>query len=150
MSQSLPSALAAAALTEDLAAGLEAALAHFGCKSGTVHLLRQGVLTLAAHTNIPPAVAQAVATVPIGKGIAGLAAERGEPVTICNLQTDASGRARPGAKATGMEGALAVPMTAAGDLRGVLGIAKSEPYDWHREEIAVLSAFGDALAQACT
>ena len=42
--------------------------------------------------------------------MAGLAVQRKEPVSVCNLQTDASGAARPGAKATGMEGALVVPI----------------------------------------
>jgi hypothetical protein len=46
---------------------------------------------------------RAVQIVPIGKGT-GLAAERKEPISVCNLQTDSSGDARPGAKATGMEG----------------------------------------------
>src|SRR5204862_5083789 len=113
----------------DVATVLDAALTHFGCQAGTVHLLRGGVLKLAAHKNIPPPVVQIVDTVPIGKGIAGLAAERREPVTICNLQTDTSGQARPGAKATGMEGSLAVPMLAGDGLRGVLGIAKAGGYD---------------------
>ena len=60
--------------TGDLTAVLAAALTHFGCQAGTVHLLRDGVLKLVAHKNIPPPVVQIVETVPIGKGIAGLAA----------------------------------------------------------------------------
>ena len=32
-----------------------------------------------------------IATIPVGKGMAGLAVERGRPVDACNLQTDASG-----------------------------------------------------------
>ena len=146
MTQPLPAALAAAT-TGDLLASLEAALTHFACQAGTIHLLRDGVLKLAAHKNIPPPVVQIVDTVPIGKGIAGLAAERLEPITICNLQTDNSGQARPGAKATGMEGSLAVPMlTAAGTLRGVLGIAKAGAYDWPPEETTLLTQFASAVA----
>ncbi len=143
----LPPALATAASTGDPATVLAAALAHFGCQAGTVHLLRDGVLKLAAHKNIPPPVVQIVETVPIGKGIAGLAAERREPVTICNLQTDTSGQARPAAKTTGMEGSLAVPMLAGGELRGVLGIAKAGADDWPVEESALLQALGAALAE---
>jgi putative methionine-R-sulfoxide reductase with GAF domain len=147
MSQPLPAPLEAAAATGDPAAVLDAALAHFDCQAGTVHLLRDGVLKLAAHKNIPPPVVQIVETVPIGKGIAGLAAERREPVTICNIQTDTSGQARPGAKATGMEGSLAVPMMADGELRGVLGIAKAGAYDWPAVESALLQRLGAALAE---
>ena len=146
MSQPLPESLQTAAASGDLAMALDAALAHFGCQAGTVHLVRDGVLKLAAHRNIPPPVVQIVETVPIGKGIAGLAAERREAITICNLQTDASGQARPGAKATGMEGSLAVPMLAGSELRGVLGIAKAGAYDWPTAETDLLTQFAAAVA----
>lgn len=145
-SSPLPAPLETALSTGSIDAVLAAAIEHFGCQAGTVHLLRDGVLKLAAHKNIPPPVVQIVETVPIGKGMAGLAAERREPITICNLQTDASGQVRPGAKATGMEGSLAVPMLADGELRGVLGIAKAEAYDWPQPEVDVLTQIAAALA----
>lgn len=140
-----------AALESALATGspvevLRATLAHFQCAAGTVHLLRDGALSLAAHENIPPPVVAIVQTVPIGKGIAGLAAERREPVSLCNLQTDTSGQARPAAKTTGMEGAVAVPMLRGGDLRGVLGIAKPTAHDWSDAEKTELLAIAARLA----
>jgi len=130
----MPPELTAALSTGSPTAVLTATLAHFGCQAGTVHLLRDGVLKLVAYHGIPPHIAEIAATVPIGKGIAGLAAERREPVTICNLQTDTSGQARPAARSTGMEGSLAVPMLVAGELRGVLGIAKATAHDWTADE----------------
>ena len=142
----IPTAIETAAASGDLSAALAATVAHFGCQAGTIHLLREGVLKLAAHHNIPPPVVQIIGTVPVGKGIAGLAAERREPVTICNLQTDTSGQARPGAKATGMEGSLAVPMMAGGELRGVLGIAKADAYDWPEPETALVLAIAARLS----
>ncbi len=147
MSSSLPASLETVAATGDCVAVLDAALDHFGCQAGTVHLFREGALRLAAHKNIPPPVVQIVQVVPLGKGIAGLAAERKEPITICNLQTDGSGQAQPGAKATGMEGSLAVPMLADGVLRGVLGIAKAGAYDWPESETALLGQLANALAE---
>jgi signal transduction protein with GAF and PtsI domain len=123
---------------EPAPAVLQAALAHFGCMTGTVHVLRHGVLRLAAQTNIPPQLLSSIDTVPIGKGIAGLAAERREPVSLCNLQTDTSGEARPNAKQTGMEGSVAVPMLVDGQLRGVLGIAKATAHDWSDAQKAEL------------
>ena len=140
-----------AELESALAAGnpsevLRAALAHFQCDAGTVHLLKDGALSLAAHVNIPPPVVQIVQTVPIGKGIAGLAAERREPVSLCNLQTDTSGQARPTAKTTGMEGSVAVPMLHDGALRGVLGIAKAQAHDWTDAEKAELLGIAARLA----
>ena len=143
----IPAPIETAAASGDLTAALAATVAHFGCQAGTVHLLREGVLQLAAHKNIPPPVVQIIGMVPVGKGIAGLAAERREPVTVCNIQTDTSGQVRPGAKATGMEGSLAVPMLADGELRGVLGIAKAEAYDWPEAETALVLEIGARLAQ---
>ena len=56
-----------------------------------------------------------------GSLLGSIPAERNrEPVSLCNLQTDTSGQARPAAKMTGMEGSLAVPMLVAGELRGVI------------------------------
>jgi signal transduction protein with GAF and PtsI domain len=137
---------AALAAPDPAAAVLHAALAHFDCQTGTVHRWRDGVLELAAHVNIPPPLLPIIATVPLGKGIAGLAAERRAPVSLCNLQTDTSGQARPQAKQTGMEGALAVPMLAGGELRGVLGIAKATAHEWSEAEKAELLELAAALA----
>lgn len=146
-SPTLPPAILAA-LTDSSEATLRATLAHFGCQAGTVHRVQDGLLRLTAHEGIPPQVVAIVDTVPIGKGIAGLAAERREPITICNLQTDTSGQARPGARATGMEGSLAVPMLdEAGELRGVLGIAKAAAYTWSDEETALVLAIAAAMAR---
>jgi GAF domain-containing protein len=71
-----------------------------------------------------------------------------EPISLCNLQTDESGQARPQAKATGMEGSLAVPaLDARGHLFGVLGIAKAQAHDWSDEEKADVRLAADTLAR---
>ncbi len=143
----VPAAVAAILAGGSLDDALVATMNHFHCQVGTVHLLREGVLRLSAHRGLPPPIVQIVDAVPIGKGIAGLAAERLEPVSLCNLQTDTSGQARPAAKTTGMEGSVAVPMlTPRGELRGVLGIATAEAHDWQPEETGVLLAIGTVLA----
>jgi GAF domain-containing protein len=146
-SNQIPSSIETVLVSGDAQSVLDETVRSFGCQAGTVHWLdpQSGMLKLAAHRNIPPPIVEIVATVPIGKGIAGLAAERREPITICNLQTDTSGQARPGAKATGMEGSLAVPMLAGGELRGVLGIAKAESYDWSAAETGTLLAIAARL-----
>lgn len=128
---------------------LDLLLQRFGCALGTVHLLDQDGVTLrlCAHRNLPPPVQQIVATVPVGKGMAGIAAERREPVQVCNLQRDSSGVVRPGAKQTQMEGSIAVPMMAGTALRGVFGIAKSTAYEFTADESAALLAVGARLAR---
>ncbi|MBZ5592255.1 MAG: GAF domain-containing protein [Acidobacteriia bacterium] len=127
---------------------LDLTLKHFGADTGTIHLLESdGVLHLkAASSGIPEPVLQAVKLVPIGKGMAGLAVERKEAVSVCNLQTDASGNARPGAKATGMEGALVVPVLSGDRAVGALGIANRAPRAFTPEETALLTGVGRAIA----
>lgn len=145
MALPLPPSIEAALASGDLPRILGEVLGCFDCQAGTVHVLDEGQLKLAAHVGIPPPVVQIIGTVPIGKGIAGLAAERRAPVQLCNLQTDASGQARPGAKATGMEGSVAVPMMVDGELRGVLGIAKASAHDWTADETELLMRIGERL-----
>jgi GAF domain-containing protein len=142
----IPTPISAALRNGTFSEVLAATADHFGCQAGTVHLIKGGQLQLETSLNIPPLIVDLVKTVPIGKGIAGLAAERREPVMLCNLQTDTSGQARPAAKQTGMEGSIAVPMFNGTDLRGVLGIAKATAHDWTADEQAILLAIGAALA----
>ena len=122
---------------------------HFGCVVGTVHLLDagDGKLHLEAHRGLPPPVLDKVRVIPIGKGMAGIAAERRQPVQVCNLQTDSSGVARPNAKLTQMDGSLASPMLDGDQLRGVLGIAKPTAYDFTPDETELLLAVGGAIAR---
>jgi len=144
-SESVEKALAAG----NAQAVLDESIRAFGCQAGTVHWLdaQTGLLKLAAHRNIPDPIVQIVASVPVGKGIAGLAAQKREPVSLCNLQTDTSGQARPAAKTTGMEGSLAVPMLVRGELRGVLGIAKAAAHDWTDAEKTALLKIAARLGE---
>ena len=146
----IPSPIKQALQARDVQAVLDESIRAFGCQAGTVHWLdaQSGMLMLAAHRNIPEMIVKLAATVPIGKGIAGLAAQNREPVSLCNLQTDTSGQARPAAKTTGMEGSLAVPMLVAGDLRGVLGVAKAAAYDWSDAEKSLLLSIASRLGEA--
>jgi L-methionine (R)-S-oxide reductase len=127
---------------------LRLTMAHFHADTGTIHLLEaDGVLHLkAASAGIPEPVLKAVERVPVGKGMAGLAVERKEPVSVCNLQTDASGNARPGAKGTGMEGALVVPIMMGAKAVGAFGIANREARTFTAEETAELLDIGRAVA----
>jgi len=131
-----------------LDAALSTIISHFKADTGTIHLLESdGVLHLkAASKGIPPVVIDAVRLVPIGKGMAGLAAQRGEPVTVCNLQTDASGDVKPGARKTGMEGAIVVPIWSASKLAGTLGIANRAERTFSDDETEMLIECGRAIA----
>jgi len=121
---------------------------HLRADTGTIHLLEgDGVLHLkAASAGIPGPKMKTVKHITIGKGMAGLAVERKEPVSVCNLQTDSSGNARPGAKATGMEGAIVVPILKGEQAVGALGIANRAARTFTLEETALLTEVGRAIA----
>jgi putative methionine-R-sulfoxide reductase with GAF domain len=85
--------------------------------------------------------------IPFGKGIAGCAAERKDAVQLCNLQEDLGGVAKPEARKTNVQGALAVPILGGqGQVWGVLGVGKMAPYDFTEAEIADLKACAALIA----
>jgi hypothetical protein len=117
-----------------------------GGVAGTVHLLEEGALALRASINIPPKVVEVVRSIPKGKGMAGLAWERDEPVHTCNLKTDDSGDVRPVAKAVDANAAVAIPVHAQdGSLRGVVGIAYLGERDITPAELDALRAQAERL-----
>ncbi|WP_375495954.1 GAF domain-containing protein, partial [uncultured Nostoc sp.] len=124
-------------------------LAAFDCSTGTIHILDQDsqLLHLKAYQGIPEFLLPKMTVIPIGKGMAGVAAERQRPVQICNLQTDESGVARPSAKETKVEGSITVPLMLNGQLHGTLGIAKPIPYEFTPEEEEILMEIGDAISR---
>jgi putative methionine-R-sulfoxide reductase with GAF domain len=135
----------------DVGSLLDPILTHLSCVVGTIHRFDPATqqLELLAHRGIPDAILPQVRRIPIGKGMAGLAAQRRECVSVCNLQTDDSGAAKPAAKLTGMEGSIAVPMLVDGELRGVLGVAKPTAYEFTESEkkllLQVASLIGERL-----
>jgi L-methionine (R)-S-oxide reductase len=136
---------------EPKSAGLDEALAaivrRFRADSGTVHFLQQdGLLHLSAATaGLPAGVLATIAAIPVGKGMAGLAVERGRPVDACNIQTDASGDVRPGARATGLGGAVVVPIFRGEAIVGALGIGTRSERAFTDAEMQDLIAEGRQL-----
>jgi len=134
-------------MTDD--AALREVVDSMKAQTGTIHWIApDGLLHLAAVVgHFPPPVMEAIRVIPLGKGLAGLAAERRACVTICNLQSDDTGQARPAARATGMEGAITAPCLAPdGTVVGVIGVANAEPRTFTDAEQAALLAAGRALA----
>lgn len=128
---------------------LKLVLAALKSETGTIHKLdaEKQLLHLAAQVGLPPFMLDVVKTIPVGKGIAGETVVRGGPVTMCNLQTDTSGVAKPGAKQTGVGGALCVPMRAGDKITGTLGIGTQRPYEYTAEETQTLEEIGRLLGE---
>lgn len=120
----------------------------FQCSVGTIHTVdaSTGMLKIRAKRGIPESILDKVRMIPIGKGMAGIAAERKQAVQICNLQTDSSGVAKPAARDTKMEGSISAPMLLGGKLYGTLGVAKPVPYEFSEEESGALMEAGALIA----
>lgn len=142
------SSLPAQPPTADWQTFLHETLASFGCRTGTLHRLdpSDNLLKLVVCEGIPEVLMPVIQTIPIGKGIAGAAAERREPIELCNLQTDTSGVAKPDAKKTQVQGSLAVPVLDGDKLCGTLGIGKLEAYNFTDEEKARLTSIARDIA----
>jgi putative methionine-R-sulfoxide reductase with GAF domain len=128
---------------------LAALVQAFDAQTGTIHWIGDdGLLHLAACVgHFPPPVMEAIRVIPVGKGLAGLAAQRASCVTVCNLQTNDTGQARPAARATGMEGAITAPCVAPdGRVVGVLGVASAQARTFTDAEQASLLEHGRSLA----
>ncbi|MDO9553943.1 GAF domain-containing protein [Rhodonellum sp.] len=128
---------------------LSTLISEFGCSTGTLHSFDKESqhLVLMAQQGIPEFLLPKMSKIPIGKGMAGIAAERRKPVEMCNLQTDDTGVARPAAKETKVEGSIAVPMLLNGELFGVLGIAKPVSYDFTKDESDMLLEIGESIGR---
>jgi GAF domain-containing protein len=135
-------------MNDQLEKVLRATLAQFDSETGTIHRLDEPtqLLHLVAHAGMPPQLIDIVNTIPVGKGIAGETVAKNRPVTICNLQTDTSGVARPGAKQTGVGGAICVPVRQGGKIVGTFGIGTQREYEYSAAEINALQDIANSLA----
>jgi hypothetical protein len=103
-------------------------------------------LALEAAQNIPEPVKNIVRTIPRGKGMAGLAFERNEPVSTCNIKTDSSGQVRPGARAVDAKAGIALPVhDAHGQIRAIVGVAFHDEKTLSDEELSALAKAAASL-----
>ena len=137
---------------EALTETLRLVLTDFQSETGTIHLLdtEKRLLHLSAQVGLPPQMLEVVKTIPVGKGIAGQTVAQNKPVTICNLQTDTSGVAKPGARQTGVGGALCVPIRKNGTIVGTLGIGTRRQHEYTAEETRRLEEVADLIAANLT
>jgi hypothetical protein len=126
---------------------LEGFVRDGGGIAGTVHVLTApDELSLAAAVRIPEKVQQLVLKVPRGKGMAGLALERDEPISTCNIKTDATGQVRPGARMVDARAGVALPVhDASGRVRAVVGIAFTDEKELSESELAGLARAAGSL-----
>lgn len=144
-----PAVWQTAGMMTDAEMWLQSFLRSHGGVAGTVHVRQGDSLVLHAAVNIPPQVLEVTRHIPNGKGMAGLALSRNQPVQTCNLKDDSSGDVRPGAKAVNANAAVALPVhDGAGEVRAVVGIAFMGEREIPGDELARLSAGAQALPAA--
>lgn len=133
-------------LDEAMNAWLRDLLARHAAVAGTVHRVRGDVLAIIAAVNIPPKVQEVTASIPLGKGMAGLAWQHDKPIQTCNLKEDASGAVKPGAKAVDARAAVALPIhDGSGTVRAVVGLAWMEERELSEAELAKIAKDADSL-----
>lgn len=126
-------------LDERIVSWLREFLARHQAVAGSVHIVDGDHLALRAAVNLPPKVIALTETIPLGKGMAGLAWQHDKPIQTCNLQEDTSGAVRPGAKAVDAKAAVALPVhDGAGKVRAIVGLAWMHERELPEEEIAVI------------
>jgi putative methionine-R-sulfoxide reductase with GAF domain len=139
----------ASELNGDPRAWLAGVLSEFSCQTGTLHRADGEWLDLVAQVGVPEELMPKIARIPFGKGIAGVAAERREPVELCNLQQDLGGVAKEDARKTQVSGSIAVPILGPdGRVLGTLGIGKYAPYDFPEAEKARIAEIAAGVAAA--
>lgn len=134
-------------MADDRERAMSLLLDHLKADTGTIHELGpDGLLHLKTWAGgIPESLLDVIRTIPVGKGIAGLAVERREPINLCNLQSDDSGDVRPRARETGAQGSICVPMMAGDKAVGALGVATRQERDFTDSEVGLLLQVGRAL-----
>jgi L-methionine (R)-S-oxide reductase len=130
-------------LDESMNQWLRGLLGRHGAVAGTVHVVHGDALEISAAHNIPPKVQEVTAKIPLGKGMAGLAWQHDKPISTCNLQEDATGAVKPGARAVDGKAAVALPVhESSGVVRAVVGLAWADERDLSDEVLARIA--GDA------
>ena len=122
---------------KELSEALGSAVLHFAADTGTLHLLEaDGMLHLKALSGqFPSPVLAIIQKIPVGKGMAGLAVERAETLTPAVYRPTRVATCDPGAKATGMEGAIVAPVFDGARVVGALGIANRGERSFDDQEI---------------
>ena len=147
--QKIQQAYTAAPMGNKFGETLKAALQHFSAEMGTIHFLnpKDGNLHLiASSAGIPEGMMTAIKKIPPGKGIAGEAAQKKKPVTLCNLQKDTTLNANQ-AKPSGAQAALCVPMLSGEQVLGTFGIGSNKDRVFTDLETAELLEAGKVLAE---
>jgi hypothetical protein len=97
----------------DVTAWLSGFVERHGGLMGSVHLTEpaaEGEMVLVAAHNLSITIQNGAAIAEIGKGMAGVSAERGTAITFADLKTDTSDIPHPEDRNSGSRGSLVLPV----------------------------------------
>lgn len=120
-----------------------------GSKIVSIMLLDEKTETL--HTKATQAVSEAYLKkppLPLGKGIAGLAAKEGRPIQVLDVRQDPRYFNKEIAERENLCSLLSVPMKVKGKVIGVLSCYTSTPHVFSEHEVKLLTALANQAAVA--
>jgi signal transduction histidine kinase len=123
----VPREIEKASLSEFLMAIVSRCAEWFGASTVSFFLAENGsqTMTLAATGGDPSSI-PASATIQIGQGIAGIAAQDGEPVLIHDQDFDSKFRSLLGKGKRRLVSSMVVPLSSRGECIGVLNLSRSD------------------------
>ncbi len=128
---------------------LERVVCKLGATSGTIHRCDGRQLELLEAVGIPADVVPLIEAIPRGKGMAGEAWVRAEPITTCNLPSDPSETIQSGARRVSARAAVAIPvLSSQGTVRAVVGFGFPEETELDAHQIATLTEAASAVFEA--
>ncbi|MBI4186513.1 MAG: GAF domain-containing protein [Chloroflexi bacterium] len=121
-------------------------LAVMGIEAGMIHLLDEkvGYLVCLAHRGLAPEYAREITRLKLGQGVAGKAAQSGEPVLVNDVEASPEAIVMIGERGK-FRGYIGLPVKLQNRVIGVLALASYIPDRFEPQTLHLLSAMGDAL-----
>lgn len=129
---------------------LDKSLELIEAEAGGILLLDEKSQTLSyrAHCGLSDKFVQGAATLAVGEGVAGMAAQRGETLVVEDVFQDARVSHRPLVDEEGLKAFVSVPLKSKERVVGVLNIASRSPRTFSQREVQLLTALGHQLGIA--
>jgi L-methionine (R)-S-oxide reductase len=135
-----------------VAAWLSDFVERHGGFMGSVHLTEpaaEGEMVLVAAHNLSVGIQNGAAIAEVGKGMAGVTAERREPLAFPDLKADRSDIPHPEDRSSGSRGSVIVPVLSSdgSSLVAVVGLGFPEPRDFGEAEIATYTSDAERVRE---
>ncbi|MGD0765466.1 MAG: PAS domain S-box protein [Dehalococcoidia bacterium] len=145
----LSAAAASLELPEILNLAMDKVRGAMGVEISMLYLLDEEatVLSLEAYRGISSEYVQVAEKINVGEGLNGRVAQTGEPLAVTDSSSSPVAQTDMGKKEN-IQAQVIVPIKAKGEVVGTLGVATRGTKDFAPEEVALLSAIGNAVGVA--